>query len=40
VPASPEHVFEMPAAWSKLNTWLALGKQIDIGKIPDDPSVN
>jgi putative transcriptional regulator len=40
VRASAEHVFEKAGGWSKLNTWIALGKQIDIGKIPDDPSVN
>jgi putative transcriptional regulator len=40
VPASAEHVFEMEGVWSKLSTWLALGKQIEIERIPDDPSVN
>jgi putative transcriptional regulator len=40
VPASADHVFDMPAAWSKLSTWLSLGKQIAIERIPDDPSVN
>ena len=40
VAASADHVFEKLGAWSKLSTWLALGKQIAIERIPDDPSVN
>jgi putative transcriptional regulator len=39
-PASHEHVFEAKADWSKLTTWLALGRSIDIERIPDDPRVN
>jgi putative transcriptional regulator len=38
--ASQEHVFERQGDWSKLSTWLALGKSMDIDRIPDDPSVN
>ncbi len=39
-PASAEHVFDNQGDWSKLSTWLALGRKIDIERIPDDPSVN
>ena len=39
-PASAEHVFENQGEWSKLSTWLAVGRKIDLGRIPDDPSVN
>ena len=39
-PASHEHVFENRGDWSKLITWLAMGRRVDIGRIPDDPSVN
>lgn len=40
VPAEEAHVFEGKADWSKLTTWLSLGKKIDISRIPDDPRVN
>jgi putative transcriptional regulator len=39
-PATADHIFEKQGDWSKLSTWLALGKKIDIERIPDDPSVN
>ena len=39
-PATSEHVFERHGDWSKLTTWMALGRSIDINRIPDDPSVN
>ena len=39
-PASHGHVFERQGDWSKLTTWLALGRSIDIERIPDDPSLN
>jgi putative transcriptional regulator len=39
-PAEQEHIFEKTGDWSKLSTWLALGKAIDIERIPDDPSMN
>ncbi len=39
-PASAAHVFEHHGDWNKINIWLALGRKIDIGRIPDDPSVN
>jgi putative transcriptional regulator len=40
VPATREHVFDKQGDWSKLSTWLSVGRMIDIDKIPDDPSVN
>jgi hypothetical protein len=39
-PATSDHVFERQGDWSKLTTWLSLGRSIDIGRIPDDPSLN
>ena len=39
-PATSEHVFERQGDWSKLTTWLSLGRSIDIARIPDDPSLN
>ena len=39
-PATHEHVFDKLGDWSRLTTWLAMGRQTDIGRIPDDPSVN
>ena len=39
-PATQDHVFEKVGDWSKLTTWLAMGRRIDISRIPDDPSVN
>lgn len=39
-PAHQEHVFANIGDWSRLSTWLALGRSIDIDRIPDDPSVN
>ena len=39
-PATAEHVFEKHGDWSKLTTWLALGKAMDIERIPDDPNMN
>ena len=39
-PASAEHVFEGQGEWSKLTTWISLGRSIDIKRIPDDPSMN
>ena len=38
--ATSDHVFERQGDWSKLTTWLSLGRSIDIGRIPDDPSLN
>jgi putative transcriptional regulator len=39
--ASHDHVFDARTGdWSKLITWLAMGRKVDIGRIPDDPSVN
>lgn len=39
-PATSEHVFDDHGDWSKLSTWMAMGKAVDIDRIPDDPSVN
>ena len=39
-PASSDHVFELQGDWSKLSTWVTLGRKIAIDRIPDDPSVN
>ena len=39
-PATADHVFDNLGDWSKLSTWMALGKSVDIQRIPDDPSVN
>ena len=39
-PADEAHIFEGKADWSKLTTWLSLGKKIDLDQIPDDPRVN
>ena len=39
-PATAEHVFDKLCDWSKLTTWLAMGKAMDIERIPDDPSMN
>lgn len=39
-PATQEHVFEKQGDWSRLNTWLAAGRKIDLASIPDDPSLN
>lgn len=39
-PATSEHIFEKQGDWSKLTTWMQLGKSVNIERIPDDPSVN
>ena len=39
-PATADHVFENQGDWSKLTTWMAMGKSVDLDRIPDDPSVN
>jgi len=41
VPADPRIVFESKSnLWSKLMTQRIIGKQFDLSRIPDDPSVN
>jgi putative transcriptional regulator len=41
VPASADLVLDGgKSLWSKLTTWISMGRKVDIERIPDDPSLN
>jgi putative transcriptional regulator len=41
IPAEASHVFgQSKSLWSKLMTWIALGRSVGLDRIPDDPSLN